>query len=60
MPNKTHLASPRYKNTEFFSNLLGFETGESLRARLDRRWIITDDNMGAEWRSSQIVVSWGH
>ncbi|MGH9713836.1 MAG: spermidine synthase [Candidatus Acidiferrales bacterium] len=30
---------------------MGMESSESLRGRLGRRYIITDDNMGWEWRS---------
>ena len=31
--------------------LMGMESSESMRARLGRRFIITDDDMGWEWRS---------
>lgn len=34
---------------------LGLESSESLRARLRRRLIITDDNMGLEWRSEPLI-----
>jgi len=34
---------------------LGLETSDSLRARLGRRLIITDDNMGLEWQSSPSI-----
>ncbi len=36
----------------------GLETGESLRQRLGRRRIITDDNMGAEWHSYEVEIPW--
>jgi len=29
MPNKTHLASPRYKNSEFFSSLLDLHLSDA-------------------------------
>jgi spermidine synthase len=38
--------------------LFGMETGESLRARLGRRMILTDDNMGWEWRSWNVDIPW--
>jgi hypothetical protein len=31
--------------------MVGMEGAESMRARLGRRFIITDDDMGWEWRS---------
>jgi predicted membrane-bound spermidine synthase len=31
------------------SNYIGFETGDALLARIGKRSIITDDNMGSEW-----------
>ena len=34
---------------------LGMESSDSLRARLGRRFIITDDNMGLEWRSEPLI-----
>ena len=34
---------------------LGMEYSDSLRARLGRRLIITDDNMGLEWRSEPLI-----
>jgi len=34
---------------------LGMESFESLRARLGRHLIITDDNMGLEWRSEPLI-----
>jgi hypothetical protein len=34
---------------------LGMESSDSLRARLGRRLIITDDNMGLEWRSEPSI-----
>jgi spermidine synthase len=36
---------------------LGMETSDSLRARLNSRTIITDDNMGWEWHSD-VVIPW--
>ena len=33
----------------------GLELSDSLRARLGRRFIITDDNMGLEWRSEPLI-----
>jgi predicted membrane-bound spermidine synthase len=36
----------------------GLEAGESLRQRLGRRRLITDDNMGAEWRSYGVEIPW--
>jgi spermidine synthase len=36
---------------------LGMESGESLRARLRGRSIITDDNMGMEWKSN-VQIPW--
>ncbi len=36
---------------------MGFESGDSLRGRLEPRTIITDDNMGWEWRSG-ISIPW--
>jgi spermidine synthase len=38
--------------------LLGMETGDSLRRRLGHRLIFTDDNMGWEWRSANVQISW--
>jgi spermidine synthase len=37
--------------------LVGMETSDSLRARLGRRLIITDDNMGLEWRGG-VSIPW--
>lgn len=37
---------------------LGMETSDSLKARLGRRYIYTDDNMGAEWRSWGVEIPW--
>jgi hypothetical protein len=37
---------------------LGMETSDSLNARLGRRLIFTDDNMGWEWRSQDIQIPW--
>ena len=37
---------------------VGMETGESLRARLGKRYIFTDDNMGWEWRSWKVEIPW--
>ncbi|MDE3108803.1 MAG: spermidine synthase [Acidobacteriota bacterium] len=37
---------------------LGMETGESLRARVGKRYIFTDDNMGWEWRSWNAQIPW--
>jgi len=37
--------------------LVGMETSDSLRARLGRRLIITDDNMGIEWRGG-VSIPW--
>lgn len=34
---------------------IGLESSEPLRARLGRRFIITDDNMGLEWRSEPLI-----
>lgn len=34
---------------------LGMESSDSMRARLGRHFIITDDNMGAEWRSEPLI-----
>ncbi len=34
---------------------LGLELSDSLRARLGRRFVITDDNMGLEWRSEPAI-----
>jgi spermidine synthase len=34
---------------------LGMESSDSLRARLGRRFIITDDNMGLEWRGEPSI-----
>jgi spermidine synthase len=36
---------------------VGMETADSLRARLGRRLIITDDNMGLEWRGG-VSIPW--
>jgi hypothetical protein len=36
---------------------LGMESGDSLRKRLEGRLIITDDNMGEEWRSG-FAIPW--
>src|SRR5713101_6468056 len=36
---------------------LGMESSDSLRARLGRRLIITDDNMGLEWQSN-LSIPW--
>jgi spermidine synthase len=36
---------------------VGMETSDSLRARLGRRLIITDDNMGLEWRGG-VSIPW--
>ena len=36
---------------------LGLESSDSLRTRLGKRPIITDDNMGLEW-SSKFTVPW--
>jgi spermidine synthase len=36
---------------------VGLETSDSLRARLGRRLIITDDNMGLEWRGG-VSIPW--
>jgi hypothetical protein len=36
---------------------LGMETSDSMNARLARRFIVTDDNMGWEWRSG-ITIPW--
>jgi hypothetical protein len=33
------------------------ESGDSLRKRLEGRLIITDDNMGEEWRSG-FAIPW--
>ena len=37
--------------------MLGMEATGSLKARLGRRFIITDDDMGWEWRSG-IEIPW--
>lgn len=37
---------------------LGMETSDSLNARLSYRYIYTDDNMGAEWRSWNVEIPW--
>ncbi|MGB0035261.1 MAG: hypothetical protein WBP79_07300 [Candidatus Acidiferrales bacterium] len=37
---------------------LGMESSDSLRARLGKRFIITDDNMGWEWRSDGVTIPW--
>ncbi len=37
---------------------LGMEYGDSLNARLGRRMIFTEDNMGWEWRSSNVQIPW--
>ena len=36
---------------------VGMETSDSLLARLGRRLIITDDNMGLEWRGG-VSIPW--
>jgi len=36
---------------------LGLESSDSLRTRTAQRLVITDDNMGLEWRSS-FTVPW--
>jgi hypothetical protein len=36
---------------------VGMETSDSLRARLRRPLIITDDNMGLEWRGG-VSIPW--
>jgi len=35
---------------------LGMESSDSLRTRLGRRLIITDNNMGLEWRSNPSIA----
>jgi hypothetical protein len=37
---------------------LGMEYADSLNARLGRRLIFTEDNMGWEWRSSNVAIPW--
>lgn len=37
---------------------LGMEYSNSLNARLGRRLIFTDDNMGWEWRSYDVMIPW--
>jgi hypothetical protein len=37
---------------------MGMEYGDSLRARLGKRLIFTDDNMGWEWRSYHEQIPW--
>jgi spermidine synthase len=37
---------------------LGMEYSDSLRARLQGRLILTEDNMGWEWRSSNVPIPW--
>jgi spermidine synthase len=37
---------------------LGMESSDSLNARLGRRLIFTDDNMGWEWRNDSVDISW--
>jgi spermidine synthase len=37
---------------------LGMEYSDSLRARLRGRLILTEDNMGWEWRSSNVEIPW--
>ncbi len=34
---------------------VGMEFSDSLRSRLGRRFVITDDNMGLEWRSEPLI-----
>ncbi len=38
--------------------LFSLETGDSLKARIGRRLLITDNNMGAEWTSYNVLVPW--
>ena len=37
---------------------VGMESSDSLRARLGRRLIFTEDNMGWEWRSANVEIPW--
>jgi predicted membrane-bound spermidine synthase len=37
---------------------LGMEYADSLDARLGRRFVFTEDNMGWEWRSSNVEIPW--
>jgi spermidine synthase len=43
---------------KFQPRFLGMESSDSLNARLGARYIYTDDNMGAEWRSWDVQILW--
>lgn len=62
-------ANPKYAQTlAFYSEFadsvkgpprfIGMETAASIRARMGKRFIFTDDNMGWEWRSWHVQIPW--